>query len=177
MINQIVSFTDHGPKLTKKFVKFGALPTEELPKKSLINESPLEKTERPARSIVQDLDLSRKQSFFYKDLKDVTARVKMSVITHPDKVHVIKYEVPYILPRCEIIIDESPAYTISVFGWFLPDDHNLYKDFKRSVRCATISDIKNNLESLSICQGHKSTCFSGRSIKHAVLLKVDPDRD
>ena len=51
-------------------------------------------------------------------------------------------QIPYILPKYEITIDDSLGYSISAFGWLLPDVHELYLENKRSVRnvkpCQTI---------------------------------------
>ena len=40
----------------------------------------------------------------------------------------------HILPQIELYIDIDLFYTIRVFGWLLPETHDLYKRNKRSVK-------------------------------------------
>lgn len=39
----------------------------------------------------------------------------------------------------EVVVDESLSFTCAVFGWFLVDDHIIYKTSERSVRNITVS--------------------------------------
>lgn len=59
--------------MTKKKVKFGALPTENMPKKS--HETPKPRS-RPAREIVKDIPTSIEKRKYYTGLKDVFKRIK-----------------------------------------------------------------------------------------------------
>eukprot|EP00794_Sanderia_malayensis_P001208 gene1208-584_t len=167
-----------GPKLTKKFVKFGAVPSQNFPKKSV--DTSKKDVSRKARTIVQDIVLN-KVHWYYKDIQDVKTRVTKLVLTEwaitmkENKVMLTKYQCPYILPKLEITIHEDLAYTISVYKWFLPEDHFLYKDFKRTVRLVTISDLVKKLETLQICIGHTENALSGKSIRHAIPLESKPD--
>ena len=130
-------FPDEGQKLTKKFVKFGSLQSQNLPKKSIDLSSPQREITQPVRSIVQDI-VAKKAHMYYQNLQDVKNRVgklvfkEWAIVIEESKVTLSKYQCPYILPKFEITIDESLAYTISVFKWYLPDDYFLYKDFKRT---------------------------------------------
>ena len=60
-------------RLNKKKVKFGALPTENMPKKS--HETPKPRS-RPAREIVKDIPTSIEKRRYYTGLKDVCKRIK-----------------------------------------------------------------------------------------------------
>ena len=42
-----------------------------------------------------------------------------------DKLHVV--------PVYEMFVDDSLAFTVRLFMWLLPDDHDLYAAYKRSV--------------------------------------------
>ena len=173
LVNFFSFFQDEGPKLTKKFVKFGALPSQNLPKKSSDTSSSSKCISRPPRSIVQDLVVPKVHSY-YQNLQDLKNRVgklvlkEWHVMIEEANVRLVKHQCPYILPKLEINIDESLAYTLSVFKWYLPDDHFLYKDFKRTVRLVTVSDIIRNLEKLNICKGHRQDFMTGKSIRHAI---------
>lgn len=168
-------FPDEGQKLTKKFVKFGALPSQNLPQKSFDFKASQINISRPARSIVQDV-VAKKAHSYYQNIQDVKNRVgklvlkEWAIAIEENKVTLAKYQCPYILPKLEITIDESLAYTISMCKWYLPDDHSLYKDFKRTVRMVTVSDLVRNTERLQICKGHRQDFLTGKSIRHAIPL-------
>ena len=131
-------FPDEGKKVTKKFVKFGVLPSQNLPTMSSDLSSFKKKITRPVRSIVQEF-IPKKVHSYYQNLQDVNNRFgklvlkEWSIKIEENGVTLTKYQWPYLLPKFEVIIDESLAYIISVFKWYLPDDHFLYKDFKRIV--------------------------------------------
>ena len=38
------------------------------------------------------------------------------------------------LPKYQLVVDSSLGFSISVYGWFLPDNHPIYMRHKRSVR-------------------------------------------
>ena len=112
--------------MTKRKVKFGALPTENMPKKS--HETP-KPPQRPAREIVKDIPSSANNKKYYKGLADVCKRIKglktiseWIVEERMDRVVLRKMKDCFQLPELELIIDDSLGYTISVYGWFLPED-------------------------------------------------------
>ena len=53
------------------------------------------------------------------------------------------------------MIDNSLGYTISIFGWWLPENHDLYTINLRSVTKITVSDLVKDLENSYICAGVK----------------------
>ena len=53
------------------------------------------------------------------------------------------------------MIGNSLGYTISIFGWRLSDDHDLFCNNFRSVNKITVSDLINDLEKSYICPGVK----------------------
>lgn len=53
---------------------------------------------------------------------------------------------PYVLPRLEIIMDDSLGFTVKVFGSYLPEDHPLYLDYHRTVRNITVSNLIRQLK-------------------------------
>ena len=40
----------------------------------------------------------------------------------------------FTVQKCRTKIGDSLAYTIQIFDWLLPEDHELYKTCKRSVK-------------------------------------------
>ena len=51
------------------------------------------------------------------------------------------------LPKIEFMIDDSLEYTISIFGWLLPEDPELYFEDLRTVQNITVSDLVKEVES------------------------------
>ncbi len=131
--------------MSKKHLVHGALlPTQNLPTKlsdSLITMP--EKKERKHQSIVQER-LSASTTICYKNLKELASRVKKVVLNDwsitcaESVVRIWKVDVPYVIPTYDIQIDDSLGFTLIVYGWFLPDDHMIYKSTKHSLRNITV---------------------------------------
>ena len=47
-------------------------------------------------------------------------------------------EIPYVLPKFEIVVDDSLAFTVRVYGCYFPEDHPVYLDYRRTVRNISI---------------------------------------
>ncbi|CAB4040277.1 Hypothetical predicted protein, partial [Paramuricea clavata] len=45
------------------------------------------------------------------------------------------------------------GFSISVYGWFIPDDHPIYLQHKRSVRFTTAYSLLSNVIKYSVCSG------------------------
>ena len=54
---------------------------------------------------------------------------------------------PYVLPKTEIIVDDSLSFTVKLYGCFLLEDHPTYLKYRRSMRNITISCLADELES------------------------------
>ena len=63
----------------------------------------------------------------------------------------------FLLPEIELMIDDSLGYTISIFGWNLPEDHDLYGNNLRSITKITVSELVKDFEKSYICPGVSST--------------------
>ena len=78
------------------------------------------------------------------------------------------------LPELEIMIDDSLWFTISVYGWFLPEDHEIYTENFRSVTNITLSDLVKSVGTLMICPGVKPSQLSSNIVHHLIPKSVDP---
>ena len=77
-----------------------------------------------------------------------------NIITFPDRVVLKQMEEPYLLPKFEILVDDSLGFTIKVYGCYLPEDHPVYLDYRRIVRNITTSRLAKELEkNYSLCCG------------------------
>lgn len=147
--NFIFSLIDQSAKMTKNKPKFGALPKLNMPKKSHESSKP---SPRPERSVVKFNEGPLPHSC-YKGFSELCQRVKSlkslgdwSLKIFEDKIVLKKTVHPYVLPRLEIIMDDSLGFTVKVFGSYLPEDHPLYLDYRRTVRNITVSNLIRQLK-------------------------------
>ena len=76
------------------------------------------------------------------------------------------------IPYITVVIDDSLGFSVSVFGWYLPATHHIYKENLRSVRHITVSSLLQACEKLKVCPGIKGN--EGQFVQHIVPKKVDP---
>lgn len=58
------------------------------------------------------------------------------------------------LPKLTFLLATSGLnFSVAVYNWFLPDNHAIYNDMKRSVKHTSISTIMSQLENYEICAG------------------------
>ena len=81
------------------------------------------------------------------------------------------FEKPYLAPKIEIVIDDSLAFTCAIFGWVLPEDHSIYKLYKRSMRNITISNLLHGVLSMKICPGLETNTDDGAP--HSISCELD----
>ena len=166
--------------MTKKRPRFGALPTLNMPQKSHQREKP--PSRRPI-SIVKDQSLidEKSKKALYNDFVEVCKRVRplkilseWTVQEKEDRLLLKKMRNTLLLPEIEIMIDDSLGYTISIFGWMLPENHVLYSGYFRSVRNITVSDLVKEVEHQFICPGVQRHEVSSVVVAHTIPKFVDP---
>ena len=153
----------------------GALPSVNMPKqKSDGNQK--QRTARSTPVVCQPVP-----AHCYKNFKEVCQRVQglkslndWHIIFQEDRVILKLHQVPYLLPKYEIIVDDSLGYSISLFGWLLPDDHELYLENKRTVRNITVSNLVNKLMSYQQCSGVCANDILSNVVSHVVPKQHDP---
>ncbi|PFX17564.1 hypothetical protein AWC38_SpisGene18105 [Stylophora pistillata] len=165
-------------KMTKKRPKFGSLPTLNMPQKSHQKEK---LAPRRLLSIVKDLPETKRKNACYSNFVELCKRVHplktlsdWSVQELNDRILLRKIKNTFLLPEVEIMIDDSLGYTISIFGWLIPEDHELYSRYLRSVSNITVSDLVKDVESHSICPGVIPHELSNAVIPHIIPKSVDP---
>ena len=62
----------------------------------------------------------------------------------------------YVLPKFEFFVDQSLSFSVRVFGWMLPEVHDLYSMYERSFLNATLSNFIQ-LKEFILCDGR---CYS-----------------
>ena len=121
-----------------------------------------------------------KQKATYKDFDDVCRKAKKVNLmdrklteTKEDRIIFEKKESPYSIPTFKIIIDDSLGFSISAFGWLLPETHDLYMDNYRSIRTITLSSLLQDCNSLTMCKGIQNGQYSTAK-RHVVPKEEDP---
>ena len=56
------------------------------------------------------------------------------------------------IPKFKTVVDEYLEFKCVTYGWLLPDDHELYKFFKLSVRKAEINITSSQLVSYELLE-------------------------
>lgn len=64
---------------------------------------------------------------------------------------------PFLLPELELIVDDSIGYTVKTYGCSLPEDHDLYVKYRRSMRNVTVSSLVKDIDNYKMCCGVQAT--------------------
>ena len=67
----------------------------------------------------------------------------------------------YSLPTINVLVDNDLYFTVSIYAWHLPDDHEIYKKYFRSMSNALVSQLLFEVTSFSICPGINEISESG----------------
>ena len=168
----------------RKKVIFGAIPTINLPQRSH-DSSGTQVIKRKERPIYKEPHIQCKKiksnNFFYKSFKELCLRIPQlktlrdnnwSIEIKTDRIILSFSDSSFVSPRYTIQVDDSLGYTISVYGWLLPETHEIYKNYHRSIRNVNILNITQELSNFNICQGadHQLKSF----MIHSVQLCNDP---
>ena len=166
---------------TRKKLLPGAIPTLNLPQKTFETET------KPRREIVRlETDAgcpstSKQSSKVYQHLNEFkrkVAAVKLSGWSRREyeQHFVLEYaDTKHALPVYSVTVDSGLGFSVAVFGWFLPDDHELYLEHKRSLFYVTISTLCNTIQSFSVCSGleHDMLEISAAILTHSFPLRTE----
>ena len=154
--------------MTKKKLKTGSIPTLNMPQKShtqVVSPRPMGKYQTI---------MNNKETFCYKNLKDLTSKVKVLKSLEQwkqshlqNEVIFTKFESNIIIPKLEITIDDGLGFTILIYGWLLPEDHDIYKSSKRSMKNITVTNLIKQCEDYILCIGTKAD-LSSKLIIHSI---------
>ena len=129
--------------MIKKKLIFGALPKLNMHQRiSIQNKS----FERPYRSIANENPYSlSSQTYIYHSFKEFCDRVSKlktlhdwNVILLLDRILIQFLTKTIALVQFEIIVDDSLGFTVSLYGWFLPETYPLYYNHRSTIRNVNI---------------------------------------
>lgn len=169
-------FLVHSAKRTRKKLRFGALPSVNMPRRSHDSKPP---EPRPARAVVRDMKPESRSSC-YKSFIEFCERTRSlksisdwSVKLLEDRKLFKKMVEPYLLPEVEIIVDDSLGFTVKVFGSYLVHDHPLYLKYRRTMCNVTLSNLVKDLENLKLCTGVNPMELTSKLFHHVVPVNHD----
>ena len=139
-------------------LKLGVIPSQNLPQKSI--HRTVSAPRRPLIRVQKVKDSSQSlSSLIYKNLDDFKTKIKLlklndwSHTCHETSVHFQYRSEAYLLPKYEVIVSQSLEFDCLCFGWALPDDHIIYREFRRNIRSRSISSLLNQIRDLDTCKG------------------------
>ena len=102
--------------------------------------------------MVTDNPVTEISKKYYQNFNDLSKRVKTLKTLNDwivqelkDRLVLKKKSSLVMLPEIEIMIDDSLGFTIYVYGWLLPEDHELYTTNLRSITNITVSDLVKSI--------------------------------
>ena len=119
-----------------------------------------------------------KSTVVYKSYNEFLSRVstlelKLWILDKQEsKLSLKYYSKPYLSPTFEVIIDDSLAFTSVLFGCLLPGTHELYKQYKGSVRNITLSNLLKEISNFKICNGLPASTSGGTQL-HSKACELD----
>ena len=140
----------------------GAIPTLNFQKKSFDSETQSRKKSERHETPIEP-STSGIKSKVYKhldDFKSVISRVKLSGWSRKETEHDFTldyFDSEHALPLYSIRVDSGLGFSIAVFGWFLPDTHEIYYEHKRSLFDISAPSLCKVVQSFSVCPGLPET--------------------
>ncbi|XP_066925034.1 uncharacterized protein [Clytia hemisphaerica] len=156
----------------------GCIPTINLPQRTHDKENFAVKRKPP---IERTLIPPKKRSHEYETFTELCKRVvNLSKSIQPWTVHVtndtlfiVRKQDQHMIPFIQVDIDSSLGFSISVYGWHLPETHDLYMDSRRSIRNVNVIDLIDKLNKSTLCKGVKHNS-NPNLISHSVPMSCDP---
>ena len=106
------------------------------------------------------------QDHVYKDFKQLCQRVNQlktlnswSIVEMEDRINLNIISSDSKISKYEIILDDSLGYTILVYGWLLPENHSVYKQYKRSMKNVNVLNLVKEIQLLNVCNGNTTVIF------------------
>ena len=62
----------------------------------------------------------------------------------------------HVLPKFEVSIDNTSTFSLTFYGWMLPQNHELYSKFNKSFHNVTFSNFAAYVRQFILCKGISS---------------------
>ena len=172
---------------TKTTLIPGSIPTLLLPEKSIPSSSTITKS----RSSAESISLKRSSLpvpeithvvSYYKDFAEFQKRIMLvklpaswHIVPDTNNIKIFNQDASHALPYIEVFVDTDLQFTVRVFMWKLPDDHEIYVKNSRTVRNITLSNLIHILTSYGLCTGISDVdAVKTTFIKHCIPQITNP---
>ena len=168
-------------------MKLGALPTINLPQKSIVTPQVDKSIRREIIRVLPVPVVKSDQKRSYKDYDDYQKKVQKLKLGDWKVSSSLAYSIltldddRYQVPKFEVYVDLSLEFIVRSYGWRIPDDHQIYKENKRSLRFSTVSSLLSSFNQYNVCSGISDGLNRSQSkiSIHSIPLRfsVDPDSE
>ena len=86
-----------------------------------------------------------------------------------DQIYLTQKVPLYCLPTINVLVDNDLYFTVSIYTWHLPDDHEICKKYFRSMANVLVSQLLFEVTSFNVCPG-----INGISESESYMLHVGP---
>ena len=157
----------------------GAIPTLNLPIKSFPSSSSLSKPRDSSKTVLLKRSLSAENvpdtppPSCYKSFTEFNNRVTSlklvgwQVNNHDNVTHFTLNDQTHSVPKYEIYVDDQLSFTVRVLLWNIPNGHEIYSLYQRSLNNVTVTNLINDIIKFNICPGALQI-YSGSCIEHSV---------
>ena len=121
-----------------------------------------------------------KKTYVYESFDELCRRIIVLKLTgwlavvKDDRVLLTKEDPDSMVPKFEVVIDDSLAFSVSVYNWLLPPDHPLCVVNKRSMRHISVSSLIRDLDKYKVCNGLSRVLESQYTVNHVIPKRIDP---
>eukprot|EP00795_Rhopilema_esculentum_P005611 gene5611-10820_t len=140
----------------RKVLRFGVIPTENLPEKF----HPLKPIkEYKHTSVVQDRVVEQAKTDLYQSLEEKVKRAAKLKIpawqqeSVSNQLRLKFFEEECMIPKFELVIGNNLTYTLFIYGWLLPQGHPIYTESEQNLKNITVSKLIRKIEQHKICGG------------------------
>ena len=99
-------------------------------------------------------------SYIYKDFQDFKDRIIKLSLNHlwqfviSENLVIATFKsTNHVLPKFEVFIDNSLTFSLRVYGWMLPQNHQLYSKFNKSFHNVTFTNFAAYVRQFILCKG------------------------
>ena len=158
------------------------LPTQNFPVKSIPRSvlKPRETSSIAKREASVVLTTAvKKNKRQYRDFTDFAKRVSKlkhqnfwSIIEDEQDIQIYFTEPEYLVSKYQLYVNISLAFAIQIYGWFVNNDHQLYKDCKSTFFNISLNELLARLQTLQLCKGIElSEINQADNVKKHVIQK------
>ena len=136
----------------------GSVPTEKLPEKSHNIPKPERRTVQRRQTLDTSTSTALSQKIF--SIEDLNKQVQKKSI-HPwltnkskeDEVGFELFDECHCIPKYTVVVDSTLEFSIFAYNWPVPDDNEIFKETKCSVKYLEMAELLKSIKNSCLCEG------------------------